>query len=152
MTQFKAAKPNSALEPLGRFIGQWRSEGSHGQMPGTSLYGRTSLEWLEGGAFILIKGHIDHPLFPDGISILGSDDEYPGRLWMLYFDERGVSRQHEASIKGNVLNWWRDAPGFQQRYTLILSADGNTISGKGELSTDGKTWQQDLDLTYRRET
>jgi hypothetical protein len=146
MTKSKAAKPNPALEPLGKFLGQWRSQGSHGEMPGTTLRGHTSFEWLEGGAFILIKGHIDHPLFPDGISILGSDD-----AWMLYFDERGVSRQHEASLEGSVLKWWRNAPGFQQRYSLVLSADGNTITGKGELSTDGQTWQQDLDLTYSRE-
>jgi hypothetical protein len=37
---------------------------------------------------------------------------------MLYFDERGVSRHHDVSIHDNVLQWWRDAPGFSQRSTL----------------------------------
>jgi nitroimidazol reductase NimA-like FMN-containing flavoprotein (pyridoxamine 5'-phosphate oxidase superfamily) len=32
----------------------------------------------------------------------------------------------------------------------ILSQDGNTITGQGQLSRDGSSWEDDLAITYRR--
>ncbi len=69
---------------------------------------------------------------------------------MLYFDERKISRMYEVIFQKNVLKWWRNTPEFSQRYTWTFAVDGNTIIGKGELSKDGTTWEQDLDLTYTR--
>jgi hypothetical protein len=69
---------------------------------------------------------------------------------MLYFDERGVSRKFEVTLRDNVWKWWRDAPGFSQRYQGAIVEGGDTIIGKGELSKDGSTWEKDLDLTYKR--
>ena len=73
---------------------------------------------------------------PSGISYIGSDDQ-EGTYMMLYFDERGVSRHYEVSIDAGVLHWWRDAPGFRQRYTITMSVDGDTLHGRGELARDG---------------
>ena len=146
----KAAIPNPSLKPLEGLVGQWKTEGSHGQMPDTVLRGQAVFEWLEGGAFLMMYSALDDPRFPSGIMVFGSDDVIPDKFFVLYFDERGVSRKLEASLHGNVLKWWREAPGFSQRYTFTISADGNTLVGKGELCTDGETWQQDLDLTYTR--
>ena len=97
----------------------------------------------------MMRSEIDDPRFPQGIAILGSDDS-EGEFYMLNFDERGVSRKHEVSLRENTWKWWRNAPGFSQRYEGIISEDGNTIIGKGELSKDGVSWEQDLDLTYTR--
>jgi hypothetical protein len=69
---------------------------------------------------------------------------------MLTFDERGVSRKHEVSMRDNTWKWWRSTPGFFQRYEATITNDGNTIVGKGELSKDGVSWEKDLDLTYTR--
>ena len=69
---------------------------------------------------------------------------------MLYFDERGVSRRYEVAVRDNVLKWWRNAPGFSQRFTCTLAADGRTMLGEGELSRDGSSWERDLALTYTR--
>lgn len=85
--------------------------------------------------------------FPAGIAIFGSDDA-TGEYFMMYFDERKVSRKYEVSFQDGVLKWWRDAPEFSQRYTWTIT--DNTILGKGELSKDGKTWERDLELTYTR--
>ena len=145
----EASKPNPALEPLGAFIGTWDTVGTHSMMPGTTLHGRTSFEWLEGGAFLVIHSEIDEPGIPTGIVIIGSDDA-KAKLFMLYFDERGVSRVFEVSFRDNVLKWWRDAPGFSQRFTGTLNDDRNTIVGVSELSRDDSTWQRDLELTYTR--
>jgi hypothetical protein len=130
-------------------IGEWTTVGTHGLVPGTTYHGRTSFEWLEGGAFLIMHSEIDEPDIPSGIAIFGSDDAL-GEYFMLYFDERGVSRRHDVSLHDNVLKWWRTAPGFSQRNTLTIGDDGRTIIGKGEVSKDGVSWEKDLDLTYTR--
>ncbi len=145
----KASVPNPALEPFGVLIGEWNTTGTHGLLPDTILHGHVSFEWLEGGAFMLMHSEIDDPRFPSGIAILGSDDAEQ-TYYMLYFDERGVSRKHEMTLQDNLWKWWRNASGFLQRYEGKISDDGNTIVGKGELSKDGVTWEKDLNLTYTR--
>ena len=41
---------------------------------------------------------------------------------------------------------------FWQRFTGEFSADGRTISGRWETSSDGSTWEHDFDPTYRKLT
>jgi hypothetical protein len=41
-------------------------------------------------------------------------------------------------------------PGFSQRFTGTISADGNAIAGVAELCEDGTTWQVDLRINYSR--
>jgi hypothetical protein len=48
--------------------------------------------------------------------------------------------------------FWRDDADFAQRFTGTFSDDGGTITGHGQLSRDGVTWDDDLALTYRRTT
>jgi hypothetical protein len=145
----EASIPNPALAPFGVLIGVWNTSGTHPGIPNTILHGRTSFEWLEGGAFLMMRSEIDEPGVPSGIAIFGSDDseqEYS----MLYFDERGVSRKYEVSLRDNFWKWWRNAPGFHQRYEGTIVDGGNTIIGRGELSKDGLSWEKDLDQTYKR--
>ena len=145
----EASIPNPALEPFRVLIGNWNTTGTHLLIPGTILHGRTSFEWLEGGAFLMMRSEIDEPGIPSGIAIIGSDDS-THEYFMLYFDERGVSRKYDVSLHDNLWKWWRNAPGFSQRYQGTIVDGGNTIIGKGELSKDGSTWEKDLDLTYKR--
>lgn len=145
----KASIPNPALKPFSILIGNWNTTGTHGLAPDTILHGRTSFEWLENGAFLMIRSEIDHPRFPSGIAILGSDDSEE-EYYMLTFDERGVSRKYEVTLRDNLWKWWRNAPGFFQRYEGAIVDGGNTIIGKGELSKDGLSWEKDLNLTYKR--
>ena len=132
-----------AVDPLYELLG-WK----HRLLPDT-LHGHTSFEWLEGGAFLMMYWEIEEPSVPSSIAVFGSDDAAEA-FFMLYFDERGVSRRYEVSLHDNVLKWWRNAPGFSQRSTLTIVDDGRTIIGKGELSKDGVSWEKDLDLTYTR--
>ena len=96
-----------------------------------------------------LRSQIDEPEIPSGIAIFGTDDK-TAECSMLYFDERGVSRTYEVSLRDNVWRWWRNAPGFSQRFTGTFAPDGRSIDGKGELSRDGATWEKDLELTYTR--
>jgi hypothetical protein len=78
-------------------------------------------------------------------SIIGLDHVHEG-FTMLCSDARDVFRVHRTDIVDGVWRQWREAPGFDQRYTGVL-ADA-TITGFS--SADGETWRKDFDLDYRR--
>lgn len=143
----KASMLNSALKPFEILIGEWQTTGSHPYFPGTTLHGRVSFGWLEGGAFLVVRSEIDHPEFPDGIEIFGSDD-MTKEFFMLHFDERGTSRKYNVTMTANELKWWREDPKFSQRFTMRIEKD--TLVSKGEMSRDGAEWEDDLALTYER--
>ena len=46
---------------------------------------------------------------------------------------------------------WRDAPGFSQRFTGTFADRGDTIAGHWRLCRDDITWNDDLQITYRRQ-
>jgi hypothetical protein len=54
-----------------------------------------------------------------------------------YVDSRGVFRNQETSVDASTWRWWRNAPGFSQRFTGEISSDGTTIRGQSQLSRDG---------------
>jgi hypothetical protein len=145
----EASIPNPALEPLSALVGRWKTVGTHPLLPGATLHGYTSFEWLEGGAFLIMRSEIEEPGIPSGIAVFGSDDA-TGEFFMLYFDERGVSRKYDVTLRDNTWKWWRHAPGFSQRFTGTFVDGGRTIIGRGELSKDGSRWEGDLELTYTR--
>ena len=144
----EAKIPNPRLAAATPFIGEWTTVGHHSMIPGVTLHGRTAFDWYERGAFLCVRSEIQEAGIPSAIAFIGSDDEGP--LTMLYFDERSVSRRYEVAMDDGVLRWWRNAPGFSQRFVLTISPDGNTLRGVSELSKDDATWEQDLELTYTR--
>ena len=145
----KALIPNPTLNPFQVLRGEWQTTGSHPYFPDTTLHGRTSFAWLEGGAFLIMHAELDDPNFPSGVVIVGSDDAAQ-QYFMLYFDERGVSRKYDVAMSGSQLKWWRDEPSFSQRFTITIEADGNTMVGQGEMSREGAAWEKDLALTLVR--
>jgi hypothetical protein len=96
-----------------------------------------------------MHSEIDEPEIPSGVAIVGSDD-VAGKYFMLYFDERGVSRKYDVTMSANQLTWWRDDPSFSQRFTITIADDGTKMRGEGEMSRHGAAWERDLTLTYIR--
>jgi hypothetical protein len=143
----KACMPNPALKLFEPLVGEWQTTGSHPYFPDAELHGCTSFEWTLGGAFLLVRSELDHLEFPDGIAIIGSDDE-AGTYYMMYFDERGISRKQDVSITKSQFKWRRDDPHFSQRYTMDIEKD--KLVSRGEMSRDGGEWQKDLSLTYKK--
>jgi hypothetical protein len=139
----------SGLQGWQRFIGSRETEGSHPMLPGEAIHGTSTFEWLDGQRFVIWRSRCDHSQIPDAVTIIGVTD---GQLSMHYFDERGVHRVYAASLDQTTWRYWRDAtaPEFSQRFTGTFSDDANTITGRGQLSRDGKTWESDLDLNYQR--
>jgi hypothetical protein len=141
---------NPKLQALAVLIGEWTTVGTHPLLPGKTFHGRTTFAWLESGAFVLYRSHIDDPDIPDGVAILGTDDPVPDAGGMLYYDVRNVSREYRWTISGNALAWSRDEPGFAQRMVLTIAEDGQTIQAQGQMSRNCQAWEPDLQLTYRR--
>ena len=154
---------NPTLTQLDRLGGTWTTEATHPAMPGVVVRGTVVVEWLEGGRFLLHRARTDHPDFPDALSVIGHMDqdrvdgaygEVPAAgaplLRMHYFDSRGVFRIHETRVDDASWQWWRDAPGFSQRFTGRFADGGDTIVGRSQLCEDDVHWADDLAITYRR--
>ena len=137
---------DSALEPFDALIGTWATEATHPMFDGV-VPGTVTFEWLEGGHFLVQRSHNDHESFPDGISVIGASEGGDG-LVMEYFDSRGVRRTHGVSLDDGVLRIWRDAPGFDLRFSATLAPDG--FEGLWQLARTPGDWQDDLKVTYRR--
>ncbi len=145
----EAQKPNPALEVLKVLIGEWKTTGTHPLVPGKTFHGHASFEWIEGGAFLLSRTDMDEPEIPSGVAIFGSDNQAHA-YYLIYFDERGISRKYDVFIKDRIIETSRTTPEFSQKMTLTISSDGNTIESKGEMSREGGAWEGDLSLTYTR--
>ena len=143
-----------ALEPL---VGEWRIVATFKDLPPADGGARVSFGLLPGERFLIERWEIPVPEAPDGIAVIGADPESEGNYLQHYFDSRGVARVYKMSFEGGVWRLWRDEPDFSpldfsQRYRGTLSDDGTTIDGAWEICHDGKTWEHDFDLTYRRKT
>jgi hypothetical protein len=139
--------PHPELHGWQRFVGRWATQATHPVLSGAVVRGHATFEWLDGRQFLILRWHYDHPEIPDAIAIIGIAD---GQLSMHYFDHRGVYRVYAVSLVEDQWRFWRDVPGFSQRFTGVLSDDGDTITGQGQLSRDGAGWEDDLAITYRR--
>jgi hypothetical protein len=149
--------PHPALAQLERFIGTWDVTANFGGqvMGGVAV----TFEWLEGGAF-LVERTVAENL--DGVPaeilansplpttrIIGYDDSAEV-FTVLYADRRGVARVYQMRLVGDRWDMARDAPGFGQRFTAEFDAEGRTISGRWEMSSDNETWEHDFAMTYAR--
>jgi hypothetical protein len=135
-----------ALEPFDALVGTWDTEASHPKLDAI-VRGRVTLEWLEGGKFLVQRSRTDHDLFPDAISVVGAPETGEG-LVMEYFDSRGVRRTYGIALEDGVLRIWRDAPGFAQRFEATLGPE--SFVGQWQLAETPGDWKDDLKVTYHR--
>jgi len=143
-------QPTSSLHQFDILVGEWNMVGTHPGLP-SPVHGHSSFEWLRERALLVWRFDWERPGPPSAISVIGHDDTVDTHS-MLYADERGVARIYQMSLDGGLWKMWRDSAGFSQRMTGAFSEDGNTVVVHGELSRDGSNWEQDLDVTYTRQT
>ena len=143
MPKSPSARPLTALAGL---VGTWTIEADDPGRPGHVVRGRTTFEWLDGKTYLVQRWMLPRP-FPSGISIIGRDG---ARYAMHYFDSRGVGRVYKMSLRSGVWTLSRNDPDFAQRFRGRFSDRGRTITGAWEISEDGKKWQHDFDVTYRK--
>jgi hypothetical protein len=145
-------KHNPALSHLELLVGDWEMELSNAAFlpnPSDTVKGHVSFEWVQDGAFLVMRMGNKPPDSPDAIWLISRDESTPDYT-VLYYDARSVSRIYEMSFSESVWKMWRESPGFSQRYEGKISKDGNTITAKWEKSSDGTTWEHDFNITYTR--
>jgi hypothetical protein len=140
------AERDSMLARFDVLLGTWTTESTHPQIDEV-VPGIVTFEWLEGGRFLIQRSHNDHELVPDAISVIGPPETGDG-LVMEYFDSRGVRRTYAVSLDDGVLRWWRDHPGFDQRFSATLRPDA--FEGQSQLAETPGDWRDDLKVSYRR--
>lgn len=158
-----SARKQPELERLCALVGTWDTEGTHPALPGVIVRGSVTVEWLEGQRFLIHRAQVDHPDFPDAVSLIGFTDQdrvaegqrsppatAPQHLALHYYDSRGVFRAYQASIDGEAWRFWREVPGFSQRFTGTFTDGGDVIVGVTQLRPDDVNWKDDLRITYRR--
>ena len=139
------------LHDLDQLVGDWTLEATHPAFPDLVVPGRSSFEWLDGEKFMIQRSTADHPDFPNSICVIGAmSDDGDGPLSMHYYDSRGVHRVYSLEMSEGVLRIARDAPGFSQRLEARVADGGDTFGGVWQLSRDDETWDDDLEITYRR--
>lgn len=143
---------NPALKSLEPLVGKWKMEISNASfLPALSdvIRSTASFEWVEDGDYLLMRQGVRGSKLPWATWLIGRDQDEPNYT-VLYIDDRHFSRVYEMSYKGGVLKIWRNAPKFVQRFEGRLSRDKKTLKGQWGKSFDGKKWEHDFDITYRR--
>ncbi|MBF6351706.1 hypothetical protein IU448_22205 [Nocardia flavorosea] len=139
---------DSALVAMAAMVGEWKTTSE--QIP--DMVGRTTIEWLDGDAFLLVRLTVPEPAI-DRIWVVGTDDAYPERLKVLQHDGAGARRIYNGALTGPLWRIWRDAPGDSQRLTGNLDETGNIFRATWERSDaelDPRTWEHQMDIVYTR--
>ncbi|MBS1687168.1 MAG: hypothetical protein JSS96_00475 [Bacteroidetes bacterium] len=142
---------NPALQNIQELEGNWKMQLSNASfLPDatTVIEGVASFEWFDGGDFLVLRQGTKAEA-PWATWLIGRDKD-ADNYTILYIDDKHSSRVYEMSFKDGVWKIWRDAVGFSQRFEGKLSEDKNMISGAWEKSQDGKKWEHDFDLVYKR--
>lgn len=148
--------PNRSPEVLRPFLGQWQQTARIGAT--TMLVGVTTFRRLGQGGLIVHRSDPPTYLAPEWSgaaprwveAVMGRDD-HSGEFTMLYTDSRGVGRRYLMDFDGR--RWALSARAgaeFHQRFEATFDDDGDTITGRWEASTDGRSWSTDFDVEYRR--
>src|SRR5262245_54575771 len=86
--------PAPALKRLEALVGEWRTEIVHPFGPPNPAHGRSRFEWLTKGnngtgGFLVRYDEVEHPDFPDSVTLIGVDADAPADLFTYhYFDTR----------------------------------------------------------------
>ena len=146
MDQPTASDALRELEPL---VGEWALSAIAADGTPWPGGGRATFAWHASGAHLIQSVTVVLPEAPDNVSVIGCDAAN-GTYFQLYSDARGVCRIYEMAIGNGQWKLWRQGQPFAQRFTATFSDDGDTITGRWEMSENGADYTTDFDLIYRR--
>ncbi len=144
--------PNPALTDLSVLAGEWEMELYNAAFlpsPSERVKAYALFAWVEDGAFLEMRQGARPLKAPNAVWLMGRD-ESAAEYRILYYDSRGVSRVYSMSFEDGTWKIWRNSPRFSQRYEARVSPDGNAIHAHWEKSSDGRNWEHDFDMDYKR--
>ncbi len=145
--QAPAPKPNPELKKLSVFVGHWTYEGEYkpGPLgPGGKCTGEYTGQMILGGFFFQARWTEKGPAGETrGLDIEAYDPVDKNFVSNWYFSDGGrfsgvstVSEKTDA-VAGKYLLTGKQ---YQFKDTLIFAADLMSVTERGEISADGKTW------------
>jgi hypothetical protein len=148
-------KPRPSRRQLGKrlalLLGTWSLEMIPADPNTPHFRGMTSFRWLVKDAILVMRSRVrgGPPKPPNSVSAIGADDSN-NTYTMLYSDERPVIRHYAMTLTRRVWTLERRAPGFSQRFIGRFADNRRTIKGASEKSADGRRWEHDFTMIYRK--
>jgi len=145
--QAQAPKPGPEVKKLHVLVGHWTYEGEFkpGPLgPGGKVTGERTGEMILGGFFFQGRWTQKGPVGEArALEITGYDPVNKNYSSEFFFAD-GSALSAALTISGNTLTWAGKGLGPGRQYlfkeTFILAADLMSMTDKGEISADGKTW------------
>lgn len=136
------------IDDLAIFAGEWELVVD---IPGAEdVRGHVSFNVM--GEVLVQRTTVPVPQAPDSCCVVVVQQD---RFTQHYFDSRGVARLYEMTFDGRTWTLERTKPDFTsldiyQRYIGAFNDDATAITGEWLSASDGRDWQRDFGLTYRR--
>lgn len=156
MLAAQTTTPEAESMKLAVFVGSWTSEGNVFATPlgpAGKTTGSTSLEML-GTSFLVGTYQEKGPSGESkGVEVYGYDTAKKTGTWV-GFDKSGVSTTGTWSVSGSnwIMTGTMQLPGktVQQKCSIVVAVDGMSVSGRCEVSTDGKSWLPSGEVKYSK--
>ena len=147
------AKPSAGHKRLSVWIGKWNTKGQQhaGPVgPAAKIVATDTFEWAKGEFFMVHR--FDGKVGDDDascIEITGYDSQTK-RYSVHTFYNTGLTHQWQSHERDGVWtltgDWDMEGKKTKTRCTTMFSDDGDTMTGKWEMSTDGVEWQTFWDV------
>ena len=135
------------MEGFEALLGEWTTEVRHPDIG--VVHGEMSVEWLDGGGYLIQRSSVEDTRFPRGARPDrpdgGGRQDRPALLRLArrragLRDLAGERRLADVARR----------PGVLAAHTGRFTDDGSAIEGVLERTEPDGTWVHDFDLTYRR--
>jgi hypothetical protein len=145
--QAPAPKPGPEVKKLHALVGHWTYEGESkpGPLgPGSKFTGDWTTQMILGG-FFLQAGSTEKGPAGEGRGLeIDGYDPVNKNLSSHYYADDGSAFSGVITVSGNTYTWAGKfviaGKQYQYKGTFIIGADLTSMTGKEEISVDGKTW------------
>jgi len=136
-------------EDLRAFVGDW--ELAVDLRGAEDVLGKVMFELM--GEVLVQRTALPIPQAPDSVCVIVGQTD--GSYAQHYFDARGVARLYRMTLDGHAWTLERKKADFtpldfHQRFLGTFADDLTTIHGEWQSSGDGRAWDRDFGMTYRR--
>lgn len=153
--QSQAPKPDPSLQKLKPLVGHWTYEGEYkpgAWGPGSKIKGEYTARYILQG--FAVEARSVEKAADNDVHFFEMDayDSVSKNITSSVWSDAGTSFTGTISVVGNTITWEGTVVEEEKQYRIkepiVVSQD--SMSTKGEISTDGKTWAPYFEATYTK--